>query len=152
MTAPVLAPVTRRGALRWAAVAAVVCVSGRAFGGPVTDLSAWGWSNRLIVVHPAGDAKQAVDRLRAAYADVVDRDVLWFVLEGREVYSNFTGALAAGFADAVRRQLRLRTGEAVLVGKDGGVKARSGNLDEAALFALIDTMPMRQREMRDAAD
>lgn len=152
MTGPARALVTRRGALRWAAVAAVACGAGRTVGSPVTDLTAFGWSNRLIVVDAAGDAERAVLRLRAAYTEVVDRDVFWFVLDGRTVRSNFTGALEVGFADAVRAQLRLQSGEIVLVGKDGGIKARSASLDEAALFALIDTMPMRQREMRDAAD
>ncbi|WP_202405758.1 MULTISPECIES: DUF4174 domain-containing protein [Halomonadaceae] len=36
----------------------------------------------------------------------------------------------------------------VLIGKDGGVKQRSRGLDVAGIFSLIDTMPMRQREMR----
>ena len=36
-----------------------------------------------------------------------------------------------------------------LVGKDGGVKRSSDAIvDPAALYALIDSMPMRQREMR----
>jgi hypothetical protein len=43
------------------------------------------------------------------------------------------------------------TGGVTLIGKDGTVKRRwkreSSKLPEA-VFALIDTMPMRQREMR----
>lgn len=39
---------------------------------------------------------------------------------------------------------------AVLVGRDGGVKFRSGEPVPATdLFARIDTMPMRRREMRE---
>jgi hypothetical protein len=40
--------------------------------------------------------------------------------------------------------------QVLLIGKDGGVKLRSGvpvGADE--LFALIDTMPMRRREMQE---
>jgi hypothetical protein len=37
----------------------------------------------------------------------------------------------------------------VLVGKDGGVKLeRSGPVSLSVIFALIDSMPMRQREMQ----
>lgn len=52
-------------------------------------------------------------------------------------------------------ELRSRYGVAevetavLLVGKDGGVKLRrNGVLEPRDLFGLIDTMPMRQREMR----
>jgi len=39
---------------------------------------------------------------------------------------------------------------AILIGKDGGEKARqSGELALDQFFALIDTMPMRQQEMRE---
>jgi hypothetical protein len=40
--------------------------------------------------------------------------------------------------------------QVVLVGKDGGVKLRSAEPIAADdFFALIDTMPMRRREMRE---
>lgn len=38
----------------------------------------------------------------------------------------------------------------LLIGKDGGVKLRSGETVPArSLFALIDAMPMRRQEMRE---
>lgn len=41
----------------------------------------------------------------------------------------------------------------LLIGKDGGVKYRSGTVTEPeTLHALIDRMPMRRREMRESAD
>ena len=41
----------------------------------------------------------------------------------------------------------------ILVGKDGTEKGRwTQPLDPGGLFALIDTMPMRQQEIRDASD
>ena len=40
--------------------------------------------------------------------------------------------------------------QAVLIGKDGGVKARWAEpVSLNALYELIDAMPMRQREMRE---
>jgi hypothetical protein len=38
----------------------------------------------------------------------------------------------------------------LLIGKDGGIKARADDLDLAALFERIDAMPMRRREMETA--
>ena len=37
----------------------------------------------------------------------------------------------------------------LLLGKDGGVKLRSSTASLEDIFSLIDTMPMRRREMRD---
>lgn len=36
----------------------------------------------------------------------------------------------------------------MIIGRDGGVKARYESLDLDAVFAVIDTMPMRIQEMR----
>lgn len=36
----------------------------------------------------------------------------------------------------------------LLIGKDGGVKSRSSDLDLEATFGLIDQMPMRREEIR----
>ena len=52
----------------------------------------------------------------------------------------------------VRRRLELqgRGAQLVLIGKDGGVKARQseGVFDLARVFELIDSMPMRRAEMQ----
>jgi hypothetical protein len=41
----------------------------------------------------------------------------------------------------------------LLIGKDGGVKLRAEEpLPAAEFFALIDTMPMRRREMRERGE
>jgi hypothetical protein len=52
----------------------------------------------------------------------------------------------------VRRRLRLhgRDARLVLIGKNGGIKARQSEkvFDLERLFTLIDSMPMRQAEMK----
>ena len=60
--------------------------------------------------------------------------------------------LSSRAADNIRSQFRIRGGgfSVVLVGKDGGVKARyakAPDLDD--VFSLIDGMPMRRSEMRE---
>jgi len=58
-------------------------------------------------------------------------------------------------AESFRQQFSAKEGEltAILVGKDGGLKLRqSGSLDLGKIFSLIDTMPMRQKEMRKSVE
>lgn len=110
------------------------------------DLSDLQWQSRLILVRDSADA---VARLEAERDAIDERDILWFVLTPTGVISNYAGSLAQDFS------LRLRKsyfGDAetrvILIGKDGGIKAREATLDLDALFALIDSMPMRRREMQ----
>jgi hypothetical protein len=63
---------------------------------------------------------------------------------------------AAGSADAKVLEMQLGLGtepfQAVLVGKDGGVKLRAAKpISALELMATIDAMPMRQDEMRQRA-
>ncbi|MEM1270049.1 MAG: DUF4174 domain-containing protein [Bacteroidota bacterium] len=117
------------------------------------------WKNRVLIVF-------APDTLHAAYGDLqvqleqdhggfAERDlVLIQVLDGDLAYA---GKEPLQPADA--RRLRDRFNVAmdsfvtILLGKDGTEKARQrGQADLAALYALIDTMPMRQREMQRQRD
>lgn len=55
-------------------------------------------------------------------------------------------------AEAARREYGVAAGgfEALLVGRDGGVKLRSSRpIVSSELFARIDEMPMRRRELRE---
>ncbi len=65
-----------------------------------------------------------------------------------------SGILTPAQADNLRKRYAT-TGEPfeiVLIGKDGGIKLRSPSTSVAQIFELIDTMPMRRAEMREAAD
>ena len=55
-------------------------------------------------------------------------------------------------AAEARARWNVDSGESValLIGRDGGVKLRTGlPVDTDKIFALIDTMPMRRREMAE---
>ncbi len=104
---------------------------------------------RVIVVFTPTDttAGEMIDELTRTDGFVV-RDAVWFVL-GPDTFESSQGT-------AIRRRTDfagLRSGsglEAILIGKDGGVKARQAEeLDIAAFFDAIDQMPMRQREMQE---
>lgn len=96
------------------------------------DLSSYRWKNRVIVVEtPATDSADYLEqqaRFEATADAMTERDLVVKVQSG-----------AASF-------------QVSLYGKDGGRKWRQSEpLDMDTLFALIDSMPMRQDEMRRQA-
>jgi hypothetical protein len=101
------------------------------------------WKKRVIVIFaPAGSEGQLARQeqsLRTHEADLNERDVTQILLrepaENRKIADRFNLA-EAGFT-------------VLLIGKDGGEKLRSHDVvSPATLCGLIDSMPMRQEEMR----
>jgi hypothetical protein len=124
-------------------------------------LADWRWKHRLLVVDAPDTAsgRQALDAFRKAVdaqmEDVLDRDLLIVPVgdlpragETRRPWVD----LPVDARLAVRRQLALKGGgppQLVLVGKDGGAKARqSGVFDLARMLTEIDAMPMRRAERK----
>ena len=104
------------------------------------ELNEYRWRNRLILLFAAS----AED---PAYTE--QRDVLEAVTEGllerHVVVLSDTDPEAAG---ALRTRFKPQGFEVLLIGKDGGVKLRQRQPVAAeTLFATIDAMPMRRREM-----
>lgn len=125
----------------------------------VTDGESWSmdkylWSNRPVIVFAPG----AADALPAAQRAALDpqgkafrdRDMVLIEVIGDTVSVNGQPARGTDADDLrVRYQIVRETSSAVLVGKDGGVKLRSGTAFSAdELFATIDAMPMRNLEIR----
>jgi hypothetical protein len=82
----------------------------------------------------------------------VDRDLLIFhILESGE--SRLGDSLIDHqSAASLRNRFSVNPGQflVVLIGKDGGEKLRrGGEVDITEIFSLIDSMPMRQREIRE---
>ncbi|WP_291980527.1 DUF4174 domain-containing protein [Luteitalea sp.] len=130
-----------------------------AFADP-DPLSAYRWTHRLLVVHvPDTEAGRAtLEALRASLHDRLEdvraRDLLIIpVGDLPRAGDTLPTAVALGATERleVRQRLGLqdRVAQLVLIGKDGGVKARQTQavFDLAELFAVIDTMPMRRAEM-----
>ena len=117
------------------------------------DLEALRWEHRpLLLFAPSPDAPLAQalrEALKVAAAEVADRDMVVIEVYG-EAPAKLDGAeLPPGTGKALRRQFGIAEGASVVVllGKDGGEKLRTESADLSAVFALIDTMPMRRREM-----
>lgn len=149
----------RSGAVRWGLiVAALVMSAGLGSGTAVAaELSDYRWERRpLLVFAPTSNDPrlvQTLSRLDADRCGVLDRDMVIGVVVGQgsstldgqaldtEQVQRLTGRYAVGDSDFT----------VVLIGKDGGEKLRVNEVpDLRTVFAVIDGMPMRSREM--AAD
>lgn len=119
----------------------------RAFA--IDELNRYKSENRVVILFgQAGDQKIAkqVEILKNQESNLAERAVVVMTVIGdevRPVYGDATGVDAR----KLRQQADIRdnTFQAVVIGKDGGVKLRSSNvLTDDKLFGLIDSMPMRK--------
>ena len=127
------------------ALAALLAAATTASAGP---LDPWRWERRVLVVAApdATDADLRVQRTLLAEdpQGLAERDLLVVEVTG-------DGADHGLDAGALRSDLDLPDDAFAvrLVGKDGGVKLRAdAPVPLAELYDLIDSMPMRQDEMR----
>ena len=122
---------------------------------PAFDLGAFRWENRLLLVFaptPQDTAYQDLKRqVQRRQQDFDERDML--LIEVLAQGSSRVGdeVLSPAAADGLRRQFGIAPAQfgVILIGKDGGVKLRANQPTPLAeVFGLIDTMPMRRREMQ----
>lgn len=94
------------------------------------------WKNRVILHHQAPE--EMLELSKAERADFENRDLVFLKAdEGLQEKFSLDGDQAVF----------------VLIGKDGREKGgQKGRLDLAEWFDLIDTMPMRKREMEEGQD
>ncbi len=89
--------------------------------------------------------------LESSAAAMADRNVLYLPVLERAGKSASPLTLSAGEQAAARKRLRIapEAFRVVLLGKDGGVKLSSASpVSMDTLSSLIDTMPMRKREVQ----
>ena len=122
----------------------------------MVDLEKFQWKNRLLLIFaPAADdsaRRSLMAEMNKRVIEVRERELLiGEILETGS--SQFAGAhLQPQSAESLRRRFSIRNGifTIILIGKDGGAKLRrEGPVQAAEIFALIDSMPMRQQEMRE---
>lgn len=105
------------------------------------------WQHRLLLLVDPPSARESINHLEEHARRLAERDLLWFVVDGQSLHTNYPGRLDESFPVQLR-ETHGNGGPILLIGKDGGVKLRAEQLDLDAIFARIDSMPMRQREMR----
>jgi hypothetical protein len=111
------------------------------------------WDYRIILISaPAKDLEAIEKKLNAEKAAIHERHILWFIVVDGQLHTNFNEPLPKDIPATIQSSFFPKVGEGIgicLIGKDGGVKARQKQLDINKLFALIDSMPMRQAEMKN---
>lgn len=142
--------------LKWLAVWMLLAVPALAMGGASeSPLAAYQWQKRVLVLFApeAQDQRlgQQMRNLMPEMPGMLERDLVIVQVAGDDVIDD-------GVPSARLKAVELRAYYDVkepdfavrLVGKDGGVKLeRSEPVAVPDLFGLIDSMPMRQREMRE---
>ena len=120
------------------------------------SLEAYRWQNRLLLVFaPAEDDPRLARQmaLSRAYGDgLAERDLLLMEIIGSKKMriEGHAGSLADAKALRDRHNVADDAFAVILIGKDGGTKRRETHPFEAEdLFATIDAMPMRRREIRE---
>ena len=116
------------------------------------DLGELRWTNRIILLDARGKSTNFATDMKAADIDIVDRDILWFILDESGITTNYTGMVSSEFTSQIRDEYFDGVSRVVLVGKDGGIKYRQESLELPDIFVRIDAMPMRQQEMLDKAN
>jgi len=119
------------------------------------DFEQFKWKNRLLLVfapdssHPLFESLQRDISTRKHEVD--DRDLVVFEILGVGTSKRDGTQLDPHMAASLRKRFDIspKAFSLILVGKDGGIKLRKNDpvkLEE--IFRLIDSMPMRQDEMR----
>ncbi len=105
------------------------------------------WKNRVVVVYAPIDGsrqmQQQVQALSQKTAGIKERDMVVIECVGSTLSSEDKNVINRRFSHDLSKF------GVWLIGKDGGVKLSSATAVTAEkLFDLIDTMPMRQSEMK----
>ena len=104
------------------------------------DLNQYLWKNRIIITFAKDEDHPDLMRLKAEMkenkCEILNRDLLHFNFINDHEIKNLTTINDKSF-------------RILLIGKDGGIKYESKQfISLIQLFELIDSMPMRQREMQ----
>ncbi len=119
------------------------------------DLSAYKWENRIILVFPdlpdESTRKQQTEDLLANNKDLEDRDLIIFHILNDHMATSLISGERFTLKYDLHKQFNIEHGSfrLLLIGKDGTVKLNSDSrIEPRQIFNLIDSMPMRQAEMR----
>ncbi len=107
------------------------------------------WNARIILFRATGGIEEVLNRLRNVEYEIQDRGIYWFLFAGSHLETNYKGEIQENFyKETLQNYFNHAENNMILIGKDGNIKKISKNLDLQSIFDLIDTMPMRQLEMR----
>jgi hypothetical protein len=121
-----------------------------------TDWTMYRWENRLLMVFAPTQSDvgylEFEKDLSKSTPELMDRDLVVFRIFEKARSRVGEQLIESEDAEQLRRRFEVRRGKftVILIGKDGGVKVtREGRVELEEIFDRIDSMPMRQREMRE---
>ena len=148
---------TDRRSVRRVALVSIALVVSTAFGAGTamaTELSDYRWERRpLLLFAPTDhDARlvETLGRIEASRCDFDGRDMVIGSVVAEGVSTLDGHVISADESQRLANQYGIGDGafSVVLIGKDGGEKLRVNQVpDLQAVYAVIDGMPMRSREM-----
>lgn len=120
------------------------------------DLKMYQWKNRILLlkdIHFDSDKLQdQLDLLHSNTEKLEDRDLLIFIVTDESVFDNTKIKTELNSPSIIKKYGLADFNGLVLVGKDGGVKLKKGFIvNPKTIYNLIDSMPMRQAEMRSSS-
>lgn len=135
--------------MKYLALLTALLMSGMVFSEqkPLQDISQLVWKNRIILILSAKDGSDDEQVFEKYDDQIKDRDVVWFILKDDQVVTNYLEKLSSEFSSRTKNSFLIESGSVLLIGKDGGIKARAKKLNLDAIFQEIDSMPMRRQEM-----
>ena len=119
----------------------------------LTKLSDLRWSNRIILIREDLNIEAVSQSISKRQFEIEDRDILWFIFTSSDLLTNYQKPIAESFMQDTKAQyFQDEAINAILIGKDGGVKNSAASIAFDPLFIQIDNMPMRQAEMRSRGE
>ena len=113
------------------------------------DLSEYKWKNRIVVLYETeiniAEVKSALETIESNASKINERDIIVFTYIDNVLYTT------EGKETAIKKSSTLPKSYNgyILIGKDGGIKAKSPYpFKIQQLIDLIDSMPMRRNEMK----
>jgi len=113
------------------------------------DLNDFRWKNRvLLIMEPGNDLTKGKDQIilfSAFEQEMTDRDLIILVYDGKIIRDKTLKEISFDIRDIPYKDFQ----GVLLIGKDGGVKFKERFMvDPVLIFKLIDSMPMRQGEIK----
>jgi hypothetical protein len=143
--------------LRVLAALTIVCLFSQASSkqSAMNPFSDFTWKNRIIVVFADGFNdeyyKKQIQLLRVDTVDLKERNLVVYGVSKKVAKCEYGSKSNNINAKEVRDYYRINDGvpKTILIGKDSGEKQRWYELvSTVQIFGLIDSMPMRQSEIR----
>lgn len=107
------------------------------------------WKNRIVLYFPIQGQEIKID-LNALEVEIKERKII-FLSIGEKFTTNSEAVFQSDYLESLQEKFAMEKNQSnwVLIGLDGGVKLNKEGLpDWEYIFKTIDSMPMRQSEIR----